>query len=238
MTLFVKRYHHPGLAIAARENYHWLSSLDSGVVLPELVSAQPSCLIFSRLGGREPTVEDLPGLAAVIGRMHRAAAPALEGARLDRPHAATWPALPSFTQPRRAALRQAGGRSAERPVEDVLAYAAGLPPAFYKDSNLRNFLVTGRGIAVVDFDDLTLAPHGYDLAKLIVSMAMTFGRLSPERVGAALDGYNSAVGHIACAPADLVLWAELNWLLTADYMGRNGYTHPWPQVRPWTDPLT
>ena len=40
---------------------------------------------------------------------------------------------------------------------------------------MRNVLVTPSGPALVDFDDLTLAPFGYDLAKLVVSTAMTFG---------------------------------------------------------------
>ena len=36
----------------------------------------------------------------------------------------------------------------------------------------------GEDIAVVDFDDLTLAPFGYDLAGLLVTASMTYGRLA------------------------------------------------------------
>ena len=48
-----------------------------------------------------------------------------------------------------------------------LIVAADGPAAFYKDANPRNFLITPAGHPVtIDFDDLTLAPFGYDLAKL------------------------------------------------------------------------
>jgi aminoglycoside/choline kinase family phosphotransferase len=53
---------------------------------------------------------------------------------------------------------------------------AGLPAVIHKDANIRNFILTEAGVAIVDFDDLTLAPYAYDLTKLIVSTATTFGR--------------------------------------------------------------
>ena len=46
--------------------------------------------------------------------------------------------------------------------------------------------MTATGPAIVDFDDLTLAPFGYDLAKLVVSTAMTHGPLPAEAITAAL----------------------------------------------------
>ncbi|WP_246835242.1 phosphotransferase [Micromonospora sp. MH33] len=54
------------------------------------------------------------------------------------------------------------------------------PTAFYKDPNIRNYLVDGEDIAVVDFDDLTLAAFGYDLAGLLVTASMTYGRLDEQ----------------------------------------------------------
>lgn len=240
MTLFIKQYTDAGRCQTAWENYEWLRALDSGVLLPQMITALPGHNVFRRLGGTIPTLAELPHVAAVIGRMHRAAEPLLAGARLDQRLHASWPVLQDFTESRRAPLhRAAAGHSIDpHRIDEVLAGAVHAGAAFYKDSNLRNFLITGSGIVVLDFDDLTLAPFGYDLAKLATSMAMTFGQLTTAQTDAALHAYNMAIGRIVCTPAELAVWAELNWLLTANYLGRNGYTHPWPAVRPWANPLT
>ncbi len=72
-------------------------------------------------------------------------------------------------------------RSASARHSALLHGACGGPAAFYKDANPRNFLITPAGPVTVDFDDLTLAPFGYDLAKLVVTLAMTYGALDPRR---------------------------------------------------------
>lgn len=97
--------------------------------------------------------------------------------------------------------------------------------------------------ALVDFDDLTLAPFGYDLAKLIVSTAMTYGTITPADIHAALDTYHrhvTAAGgpDAACPPPHLAGYAEMHHLLTIRYLHRNGYRHPWPHLRPWANPTT
>ncbi|WP_117211657.1 phosphotransferase [Allorhizocola rhizosphaerae] len=239
MTLFIKRYPDGGRAAKARANHRWLTSLNSGVLLPDLVHSGKTALAFTKLDGSTPSADDLVTLAATIGRLQRAAFPALTTARLDRTHSIGTHDIEDFTESRRAALHTAAAAHGTSPqwTDAVLDRAAGMPPAFYKDSNLRNFILTPRGVAIVDFDDLTLAPHGYDLAKLIVSTAMTHGRIEAHAVSAALDAYNTTVGHNACIAMDLTIWAELNWLFTANYLGRNGYRHPWPLIRPWADPL-
>jgi aminoglycoside/choline kinase family phosphotransferase len=111
---------------------------------------------------------------------------------------------------------------------------SGLPAALYKDANIRNFILTQHGVAMVDFDDLTLAPFGYDLAKLIVTTAMTHGRSGA--VDAALAAYNARVDTNACPPHRLHAYAEFHHTLTARYLGHNGYRHPWPLIRPWPVP--
>lgn len=239
MTLFIKRYADPVQAATARDNYQWLASLDSGVLLPDLVKLSGTALVFTKLNGTVPGSSDLARLAATIGQLQRAAAPKLAAARLDREHVSGNHIVEDFTESRRAALHLAAEAHGYDPrrIDAVLDRAAGMTAAFYKDSNVRNFILTTRGVAVIDFDDLTLAPHGYDLAKLITSFAMTLGHIDVQAVSAALNTYNTAIGYDACAAKDLAIWAELNWLLTANYMGRNGYRHPWPRVRPWTDPL-
>jgi aminoglycoside/choline kinase family phosphotransferase len=101
---------------------------------------------------------------------------------------------------------------------------------------LRNILLTDHGVALVDFDDLTLAPFGYDLAKLIVSTGMTYGQLAPSLVADTLTAYNTRVGANACTINRLHRYAELHGSLTAPYLHRNGYRYPWPTVRPWPKP--
>ncbi|WP_420867541.1 hypothetical protein [Amycolatopsis rubida] len=92
---------------------------------------------------------------------------------------------------------------------------------------------------MVDFDDLTLAPFGYDLAKLVVSTGMTHGTLRSEATEAALAVYNICAGRpddaTACTFGQLRVYAEFHHRLTARYLHRNGYCHAWPDVRPWRE---
>ena len=199
----------------------------------------PQRLVFEHLDGATPTTKDLADVAAALGRLHHATAAGLASARLDRPHDAAGLTITDFVTSRREALHAAGGAQgvAAARLDEVLDYAADLAPAIYKDANVRNFLLTRRGVAVVDFDDLTLAPFGYDLAKLVISTAMTYGPIALASIADALERYNAHTAPNSCTLDDLACWAELTWLLNAPYTGRNGYNQPWPALRPWTDPL-
>jgi Ser/Thr protein kinase RdoA (MazF antagonist) len=239
VTQRVTRYARPEQAHIAAANHAWLADLSCTVIFPELVTVTPDSVVLAKLAGVTPSLADLPQLAEAIGIMHRATAPALAGARLDRPWQAGPIAIPDFTESRRKPLHHAvrhSGLGASR-IDAILDRAAHRPPSIYKDSNLRNFLVTAEGIAVVDFDDLTLAPYGYDLAKLITSLAMTYGQVPARQIELAIAIYNDAVGANVCTAAEMAIWTELNWHLTADYLGQNHYLFPWPAVRPWADPL-
>ncbi len=226
--VFVKRYHAPHRAAAARAHRDWLAGLKCDVRLPALRLADPHQLVFEHLGYQRPDPGDLGVLAEALGRLHAAAyTRQLHAAQLDEPFpASNGLVIGDFVSPRREALHRM-----PLPV-------AGLPVAFYKDANIRNFLLTDDGVAIIDFDDLTLAPFGYDLAKLIVSTAMTHGHLDPHEIKAALAVYNT---HSAAAGGDtttcsgerLRVYAEFHHLLTARYLHRNGYRHTWPEVRPW-----
>lgn len=231
-AVYVKQYASPQRAAAAVAHYAWLASLDSGVRLPRMLDARAGRLTFEHLGHRHPQPHDLPVLADALGALHAAAQRAhLSKASLDQPFTITALGgdvltIGDFFTPR--------GH-----VRDWLpAPLAGAPVAIYKDANIRNFLLTDTGVAVIDFDDLTLAPFGYDLAKLVVSAAMTFGALPPELVDHALDAYNTRLkpGTDGCTRADLRSYAEVHHQLTQAYLQRNGYQHPWPQVRPWPAP--
>lgn len=164
-AVYVKRYPSPDRATAARSHWDWLGSLASGVRLPRLRSATTYELAFEHLGSRQPDANDLAVLAQALGRLHAIAyRKQLYAARLDEPFRTQHGLIISdFVTPRRMVL------------ERIPFPVSGLAAALYKDANIRNFLITDDGVAMIDFDDLTLAPFGYDLAKLIVSIAMTYG---------------------------------------------------------------
>jgi len=230
--VFVKRYPSPGRAFAARAHWDWLAGLESGVRLPALRSATPQQLVFEHLGSQHPNPDDIPVLAQALGRLHAAAyTQHLHAARLDQPFPTLHGLIISdFVTPRHTALHT-------MPLSVTT-----LPAALYKDANIRNFLLTDHGVAIIDFDDLTLAPFGYDLAKLIVSTAMTYGRFDLHTVELARHTYNAHTAQAApqatCSMRQLRIYAEFHHLLTVRYLHRNGYHHPWPEVRPWPEPQT
>jgi aminoglycoside/choline kinase family phosphotransferase len=226
---FVKHYQDHHTARAAAAHRRWLAGLHSGVRLPELRAVQPGRLVFEHLGDQHLGPADLDAAARALGRIHAAAhTQALHTASLDQPFTALGLVIIDFITPRAAALHHL-----PLPI-------AGRPVAFYKDANIRNFLRTDDGIALVDFDDLTLAPFGYDLAKLVISTAMTFGPLTTGQIDQARQAYNTEAGRAGTGATstldDLQLYCEFHHRLTARYLHRNGYQHPWPQIRPWPTP--
>jgi hypothetical protein len=187
-------------------------------------------LVLEHLPGRHAAPADLISVADALGRLHGTAHfKELHTSRLGCDHhTTTGLTIPSFLTGREHVLKHFDV-SPDRPV------------AFYKDTNLRNVVVSDSGPALVDFDDLTLAPFGYDLAKLIVSLAMTHGRLESAHVTAALTAYVYAVERSggpanACSVDELRRFTELHHLLTAQYLRRNGYRHAWTDVRSWPAP--
>jgi aminoglycoside phosphotransferase (APT) family kinase protein len=126
-------------------------------------------------------------------------------------------------------------------AQELITGAVG-PAAFYKDANLRNFLITPEGTLVtIDFDDLTLAPFGYDLAKLIVTLAMTHGPIPAASIAAALTSYNKAASrHSRSLPGvtweELSGWAEIHHILTSRYADDGRYPCRWDQARPGPAP--
>lgn len=238
--LFVKRYDDPQRCAAAAAHHTWLTSLVSGVRLPHLIRQTSRHLVFERLPGRTPKAADLPRVAAVLGRLHDAAyRKELHFARLDQPRTtATGLTLPDFAGSRRKALHRAAHATGLGPAAlDAVLDRASWPAAFYKDPNVRNYVLEGENVTVVDFDDLTLAPFGYDLAGLIVTASLTYGRLDQWILTNCIGAYQAAIAPIRCGLDEVRQYAELHHLLTLRYLGTNGYRHPWPTVRPWPDPL-
>ncbi|MGH3757256.1 hypothetical protein [Actinophytocola sp.] len=242
---FIKTYPSTQARAAAEHHYHWLTIHARPLRLPGLLRADGTSLEFIRVEGRHATPPDLVRIAAHLGDAHRAAwTSELHRARMDQPHPIDrGTTLSDFVSPRRDALNRCldAGDLTDHDfdaVHAILATAVSQPVAFYKDTNPRNILITTAGhIVTVDVDDLTLAPFGYDLAKLIVTLAMTHGQLPDTLIHRALDAYNTAAarhgprhGHVDLE--HLSRYAALHHILTAPYIGRGGYRYPWPTVQP------
>lgn len=242
MTTFIKHYHDPETARAALAHYHWLTNLAAEVELPALCGHSDRTLEFVHIAGRVADLGDLPAVAGALGRLHRAARQAgLAQAQANSRYCTCDGAiLAPFAAPRRRRLHELRARTSDSPlshnaIDSWLDAAALLPVALYKDANPRNFLITDRGPVLVDFDSLTLAPVGYDLAKLLVTLAMTIGVLPATSVDEAVAAYTGELDQ-PCPRTEIAVWAEMHHLLTRPYLGRHGYQHPWPAVRPWPAP--
>ena len=243
---YVKRYASTPARNRAEANYRWLTRLQGPAHLPELRYSGERELCFQHVEGRHALPADLTMLAAHLGDIHGSVHQAeLCKAELPRPYLATGgQVLPSFPAGRLAAVeRELAAGHVPNPRLTIsqacrLITSADGPAAFYKDANPRNFLITPDGTPVtIDFDDLTLAPFGYDLAKLIVTLAMTHGPIHGAAITEALNAYNSAVAdHCPTMPPatweELMSWAEIHHILTARYADNSRYPFPWDQARP------
>ncbi|MEU8269699.1 hypothetical protein AB0B89_21395 [Sphaerisporangium sp. NPDC049002] len=242
--VFTKAYETPQERAQALRHHTWLAEHVRPLRQPAIEAVGVTSIDFTYIDGRHPCVEDLPMLAVLLGDAHGAAwVSDLYQARLDVPHRTTSGyTMADFVTVRLASL-DARRRSCHLADDEELASAKRLlhtsatgPAAFYKDTNSRNILITEGGIPVaVDVDDLTLAPFGYDLAKLIVTLAMTYGMLPPAAVRHALTLYNQAAArHNAqlsgTSMAQLLDHAELHRVFTAPYLGRGGYHYVWSQA--------
>jgi Ser/Thr protein kinase RdoA (MazF antagonist) len=229
-------------------HHAWLNEHAGSLRLPAIRTVRADGIDFASIEGRHARFTDAPAVATVLGRAHAAAWKGdLHRALLTTAHPlAHGHELPDFVSPRIAALRRhraAGLVNAHQmtAAQSLLAASPATPVAFYKDTNLRNVLITADGPVMVDLDDLTLAPFGYDLAKLLVTLAMTYGPLPPATFTTSLACYNQPLLGAGLPPVTIGRFlghAELHHLLTLPYLGKSGYRHPWPTVRPRPEDLT
>jgi Ser/Thr protein kinase RdoA (MazF antagonist) len=240
---YVKHYRSAEACAAAAAHYWWLAQYQPPLQLPELISAGGAHLEFHYIEGRDAAPDDIPEIAAELGEAHRAMhATELHDARLDRPHAIRAGfTIPDFVTPRRKLIRRLlDAKAVPEPIwspaesDSVLTAASAEPAAVYKDANLRNVIISCTGPVTVDFDDLTLAPFGYDLGKLLLSAALTWGSRATGCFVSALDAYNGVernADQTACTAERLQDWIEIHYILTGRYLGRHGYWHSWPRLR-------
>jgi hypothetical protein len=186
---YVKQYASAPARNRAEANYRWLIRLQGPAHLPELRYSGERELRFQHIEGRHALPADLTMLAAHLGHVHGSVhAAELPRAQLPRPYSAAGgqllPAFPAGRHRARVGRRARPRRETHRlpgpPPDRERRRAAGL----LQGRQPRNFLITRDGTPVtIDFDDLTLAPFGYDLAKLTVTLAMTHGPIVERRSG-------------------------------------------------------
>lgn len=235
---FTKHYPDADRCTAAATHHRWFRDL--GAPVPALVDIQPHALVLAHVSGTHCGIPDIPAVASLLGRLHaQAYNRELHAAQMDRPFRIRDRTLmDAFVQPRITALerrRRSGTlrRQEQEFAAAVVTRAADQPAAVYKDTNIRNVLLSpGSGPQLLDFDDLTLAPFGYDLAKLLLSAAMTYGPLPPKVHRQALATYQQAVQEhggpaTPCPWEDFTDWLTLHAALTSNYLGHNGYRHRW-----------
>ncbi|MER6010182.1 phosphotransferase [Streptomyces bluensis] len=246
---FTKPYATEAERVTAQRNHEWLSRHAGPMALPPITGSGLRELRFAWADGRHAEPCDLERVARHLGSCHEAAwRSSLHKARLATAHVSDGHVIAGFVGPRTSALCQRfrEGHIASAQALDaaltLLRRTADRPVAFYKDTNPRNILIALSGPPVtIDTDDLTLAPFGYDLAKLVVTLSMTYGSLPIEQIDRALTAYNlAAAAHHAqlgqTTLTQLMEYAELHGTLTAPYLGRGGYRWPWTRVRPTTTP--
>ncbi|MFD4344075.1 phosphotransferase [Streptomyces coelicoflavus] len=242
LTSFTKHYAEPERAAGAVRHYRWLTEHAKPLRQPVLHTVRPNSLTFERIEGHSVHLEDLPRVAELMGHAHGAAWTSdLRSASLDTPyHFLDGTTFDDYLGPRKRALRRRHeqgylpSKAALHAMLGLLEATAEGPCAFYKDSNPRNFIVTStQDIVAVDTDDLSLAPMGYDLAKLIATLHLTYGPLTDQAVTTALLAYNAAARrHDArlgtTGRGQLDSFLGLHAVLTAPYVGRNGYRYSLP----------
>lgn len=241
--VFSKHYTDPHRARAAAAHHTWLDRL--GAPTPSLLAINGTQIDLEYIHGRHAAPDDIPTIAALLGRIHGTAhRTTLRAAAMnDAVQLGAGQTIEGFAAVRTAAIRRRlaagvpGPRLNPDEAEAVLNGVEGQPPVFYKDTNIRNVLISATGPVFIDFDDLTLAPFGYDLAKLLLTTAMTYGRLPAGLIRRSLAAYNRGVHQQpksppACVLPDLIMWIEVHHILTSPYLGRHGYQHSWHTLRP------
>jgi hypothetical protein len=236
MKTRVKRYASVEALEAALAHVRWLTR--TGLDVCDVIATDKRSLQLELewIDGKSAAGDDdLVAIAAQLGLWHgRLVNHELRDQSINTDHRSHGVWLRGFSGPRRRVLDQRLLHGADRAgIDAAIAQALERTPvSVYKDANIRNVIMTSAGPWHVDPDQLGLAPAGYDLAKLLVSSAMTTGHR--PAVEATLNAYNGAFEDVACDRAALAVWLEVHDMLTAPYVGRH-YAYRWRDVRTVSD---
>lgn len=204
--------------------------------VPALLTVNPGdcCATWARApGGPVASTRDLFEAGAVLGRLqHRWAQ--TRKRLVHRLHRAAAAERRDLFRRRWHDLRDRQSPLAGADLEYVWTLVELAGTGLYKDANATNFLMQTGRVTLVDFDTLTAAPPGYDLAKLLMTWAMraeaTLTLDLLQRLAARFDGARG-VAPGALSAALLILFCDLHWVLTYPYAEQHGYRRPWPAIR-------
>ncbi len=229
--VFVKHYTTAENASRALQAYRWFASMNV-LTVPQLLEWSPTSMTYEFVVGRHASIEDLNALARQLGQLsaHVRSAELSGRQNLEAAVIGRSLRLEDFAVSKDAWIAKHGAElsnSEQASFQRVLSVTR--QADLYKDANLRNFLITASGLTVtLDYDSLTVAPTGYDLAKLIVSLYMAGYDVGKDEMTSALDAFN-ADGSAGVLPADLSDYLAVNGALTRRYVGANGYVRSWPR---------
>ncbi len=187
---------------------------DPHLRLPRVIAATPDTLALEplageRLDGLAELVPALHRLGAALARFHRIPQPARRFERLDE--AKLVAAADVLTRARPDCHDTAASLLARLRAGP----AAGEPVHLHGDANLRNALLDGRRIALVDLEDAAAGPAAADLGSVLAGLvaAHAQGRITAARRAALTEALLGGYGR---PPAG----AELRWHTAACVLAR------------------
>jgi aminoglycoside phosphotransferase (APT) family kinase protein len=233
--IYVKRYDSLRALREAARNYSVFARL-SPEHIPRLIKvdhAQCAMVMEYIHGGPVRSPRNLLDATILLGQLH---------SRWLRCPYTIWEKA-SFAAPRRNKVQSALWQESpdrtnpllDMDLDELWLAAERSSCCLYKDFNTTNVIINATSLTLIDFDVLTIAPIGYDLAKLMLSFAISGYGFGPGLLETARRRYIAELPQWCRAtvtPNSLLIWIEVHWLLTSPYVGKNGYTCRWPDLRP------
>lgn len=234
-----KRFHSVAAATRAVVSQRWM--FEESSLPPRIQAVEDRTVRYEPLRGRNLLPDELPKVAALLGQTDaRLSRGKLRGRIAGECISTDAVRIDGFADPFRVnalkKTRAQGSLLSRSAAIGAVTRGCSFPAALYKDSNVRNFVVVGSRVRVVDFDVVTLAPPGYDLAKLVLSGALTWGVLDFHPLDLLSEYVEAACDELGAErrvdPDWFHVWLELHWMLTARYVAPTRYGFSWPDYRP------
>jgi DNA-binding XRE family transcriptional regulator len=244
---FIKTYLTNVARSAAQAHLRWLAFHASPLRPPRIVAARARRLVFEGVEGRRPVLADLAAVASHLGAAHGTAwTTRLHAARLDTSYrldsghviagfTAGWLEMLDILE---RSGRLDGGEAAS--YRSALGEVADGPVAISTNTTPDSLLISPAGRPVsIDFDHLILAPFGYDLARLIVTLALQHGPVPKSAAQQAMNAYNPAArrhgSHLGVNAAQMIECICLHRTLIEE---ADGDLECWPEPRRTRPPHT